>query len=674
MSATPEGLTAEPIERPPPSAVFTGLDKRYGAPAASYLYEDQAGRLFYQCRYEVKAAPQDGQEAGKTYRPWVWSAEKATWVSRGPAHPTPLYHLNLLQASPDAPVYVVEGEKCADALQALVSAAGRPGVVVSAWGGASSVKHARWEVLAGRRCILWPDNDDVGRQAMAFAAQRLFSLRAKVAIVDVPRGTTPEHWDVADAIVAGWSLEQLKDFVQANLRQITTAPLMVVEVGESRKPARAASAGKPARTVSHPPADDGQTDAWRHWGLALKKGGFPWENTENVCRVLAHLNDGETFGKIWYDEFAVRIMTADGRGGERIWEESDTIAVQCFLQADIGMPTVRKHIVDDAILRHARAHTRHPLREWLQSLRWDGVDRLPTMLAQGWGAKQNDYTAAVGRCFLIGAVARIMRPGEKVDNVPVFEGPERGQKTMALETLASIAWYDCPQYKIGDRDFYLSLRGKWIIELGELSNTEGVTHTSLRAALSKRYDNFRGPFERQSSDHPRMAVFAATTNSDHWHNDPHGAGRFWPIWCTKINRAWIQENREQLFAEAVARLDRYEKWWDVPHDAAQAEREERREGDEGWEDAIRGYLTGKQQVTIREVLVYGLDMPSAKEHSLNVTKRVGAVLRQLHWRRISKRIPGASTPAKVWVYSEALERAAADDVPLARSQSDLEGF
>ena len=64
--------------------------------------------------------------------------------------------------------------------------------------------------------------------------------------------------------------------------------------------------------------------------------------------------------------------------------------------------------------------------------RWDGQPRLNTWLSAHLGAERNGYTQAVGRAWLISAVARVMEPGCKVDTMIVLEGPQGIGKSRAL--------------------------------------------------------------------------------------------------------------------------------------------------------------------------------------------------------------------------------------------------
>lgn len=138
---------------------------QYGAPSRVWTYRDAAGAVIgHVCRFDMP-------DGGKEILPIAWAAngDRTAWRWLSFGKPRPLYGLDRLAAAPGAQVVVVEGEKAADALQALL-----PGAVVVTWpGGSSAVKYADWTPLTGRKIILWPDNDQAGFAAMMQLAKIL---------------------------------------------------------------------------------------------------------------------------------------------------------------------------------------------------------------------------------------------------------------------------------------------------------------------------------------------------------------------------------------------------------------------------------------------------------------------------------------------------------------------
>src|SRR4051812_10521738 len=107
----------------------------------------------------------------------------------------------------------------------------------------------------------------------------------------------------------------------------------------------------------------------------------------------------------------------------REWRDSDSLeALEYFQLGDY--PTLPHKIVETAIEQVARERSFHPVRDYLQSLKWDGKPRIDNWLIVYCGALAGStqikaYLKAIGAKFLISAVARIYQPGCKVDCVLV---------------------------------------------------------------------------------------------------------------------------------------------------------------------------------------------------------------------------------------------------------------
>ena len=197
---------------------------KFGEPAKAWEYRDLDGNLVgYVCRFDV--------EGRKEIIPITWCRHESgreRWRWKSFVKPRPLYGLPRLAANPSAPVLVVEGEKCADAAQALL-----PNAVVLSWpGGSKAVRLADWTPLAERKVWVWPDADEPGRKAAEAIEQILGSAAASVTVL---RTEGDSGWDVADAIGEGWKAEDIKAFIKAggageqpsNPRQLTSDPLQL---------------------------------------------------------------------------------------------------------------------------------------------------------------------------------------------------------------------------------------------------------------------------------------------------------------------------------------------------------------------------------------------------------------------------------------------------------------
>lgn len=289
-------------------------------------------------------------------------------------------------------------------------------------------------------------------------------------------------------------------------------------------------------------------------------------------------------------------------------------------------------IACQAIQAEASDHPFHPIREYLDGLHWDGDRRVDTWTTVYLGSEASEYTAAVGSRWLIGAVARVMTPGCKNDCALILEGPQGAKKSTALRALGE-PWFTDDLADIGSKDAQLQIRGAWIIEWSELDAMSRVDISKIKAFMSRAIDRFRPPYGHRLIELPRESVFAGTTNSDSYLRDETGARRFWPVRCGVIDIDRLKQDRDQLWAEAVAQFREGASWWldkQFLVEAAEVEQEERYEGGV-WDDLIREWVAGRPSVSITEVL--GGCIKKAPELWTQTDKaQVGRSLRSLKWK------------------------------------------
>jgi predicted P-loop ATPase len=230
----------------------------------------------------------------------------------------------------------------------------------------------------------------------------------------------------------------------------------------------------------------------------------------------------------------------------------DVTAVQELLQENY-LVGVSKDTAHQAVDLVAWEHKFHPVREYLKKLEWDGVDRLDSWLARYLGAAPSPYASAIGRMFPISMVARILKPGCQVDYVLVLEGPDQGeQKSSAARVLAGEHFSDALP-DIHGKEASQHLRGKWLVEIAELSAIRKADVEEVKKFITRREERYRPPYGRLDVIEPRQCAFIGTTNKSTYLYDETGGRRWWPIQVGIIDLAALERDRDQLFAEAVAR-------------------------------------------------------------------------------------------------------------------------
>jgi hypothetical protein len=183
-----------------------------GHPTATFTYRAADGQVNgYVLRFDHAGGKEFRpltycMHSGKSLRDWRWS----TWNK-----PRPLFSLDKLCNRPAAPVLIVEGEKAAGAAEQLA-----PGYVcITSPGGSKSAAQADWTPLNGRDVVIWPDNDDPGRQYAATVAKLCGAAGAlRVSTVTPPVGM-PTGWDAADAVADGFDEAQAARLIGAAAKQ-----------------------------------------------------------------------------------------------------------------------------------------------------------------------------------------------------------------------------------------------------------------------------------------------------------------------------------------------------------------------------------------------------------------------------------------------------------------------
>lgn len=308
--------------------------------------------------------------------------------------------------------------------------------------------------------------------------------------------------------------------------------------------------------------------SWRSL-LVVDKQGNPKRTVGNTLTVLsAH---PAWSGVLAYDEFGECVVVTkappmlDIHAPESYapgdWTDEDTTRSRAWFSSEIGYePTTT--MMDEAVEGAARMRRIHPVRDWLQTLTWDGTPRIDSFVAEYLGGARSLYTCAVGRRWLISAVARIFAPGSKVDSMLVLEGIQGIGKSSAIRILAGAPWFADTGIVVGVKDTYQNLRRVWLYELGELASLRRSDIEKTKGFLSSPVDTYRPSYGHRSRPFPRQTVFAGTVNPDGsgYLNDPTGARRFWPVGCSDVDLVAIQRDREQLWAEARVAYEAGEPW------------------------------------------------------------------------------------------------------------------
>jgi predicted P-loop ATPase len=382
------------------------------------------------------------------------------------------------------------------------------------------------------------------------------------------------------------------------------------------------------------------------WKKDLLRSKPPMNTTEGrILPVLANAiaafrHAPEWGGVLAFNEFGFGTVvlkpTPWGIVNKGEWTDYEDRLAADWLQRQGILVSVE--VAGQAVQTAARDRPFHPVKAYLQGLRWDGVERVDRWLTAYLGATETEYSRVVGSRWLISAVARIFRPGAKADCCLILEGPQGIRKSTALRTLAGDYFTD-ELADLGSKDAAMQTRGVWIIELSELDSLSHIEVARIKAFMSRTTDRFRPPYGMRLVESPRQCVFAGTVNQSTYLRDETGGRRFWPVACGRIDIEALASDRDQLWAEAKARFDAGSVWWLDTAELIQLaadQQVDRYEGDP-WEEVIAPWTETRSSVSISEVLEKCLAKPQAQWTQTDKI-RAARCLRAQGWERYRERL------------------------------------
>lgn len=594
----------------------------------------------------------------------------------------------------DGHLGIAEGIETALAAQAIFG--------VPSWAALSADGLRKWEWPSNiKRVTIFADAGEAGQQAAAALAERLNAADIPIMIVsplhgddfsdDLCRGvavrdytaaspqaapllvtaadfeeaaralTKPPELQALGAILGQIVTARLEPLperqVLSSIKAATGIPVAVLEkqIGELRR--RMNTTGDIHRQPTRP-----------RWAsqLRLDLAGTPERNEANVITALS--NDEAFAGALVFDDFRQEILVARALPWDeslatlpRAWSDADDVRCAEWLQRrEINVAPAMVSRSVGAVAREVRIH---PIRDYLNSLHWDDVPRLAQWTITYLGADDTELNKTFGARWMISAVARVMQPGVKADHMLILEGPQGSRKSSAIKALAGADWFTDEIAEIGSKDAAQQMRGIWIIEIAELDAISRAEVSRIKAFLTRTTDRYRPPYERYIVTVPRQCVFAGSVNPETYLRDETGNRRFWPVRCGSIDLEALARDRDQLWAEAVARYRDGAIWWlDEPGlvASAKAEQDQRYHAD-AWDARIDRWLVYERrrvnhgygnydewrdeeierpsplsEVSVGEILEGALGIEPARWTKAD-QMRVGAYLKATGWERYQSR-------------------------------------
>lgn len=284
--------------------------------------------------------------------------------------------------------------------------------------------------------------------------------------------------------------------------------------------------------------------------------------TINNCMLVFH-RDPLLKGSIRKNELSGKIDIVGNLGWQRTSSsltDTDVYQIHWYLEKNYGLKNDRN--INKAMNIVASENRYHPIRDYLEKLKWDGQPRIDNLLPRYLGADCDDYTKEIMRLFMLAAIPRVYEPGCKFEIMVCLVGGQGAGKSTFFRFLAiNDEWFSDDLKRMDDDNVYRKMQGHWIIEMSEMMATVNAKSIEdIKSFISRQKETYKIPYETHPEDRPRQCVFVGTSNNmDFLPLDRTGNRRFAPVlvhpeWVEKHILEDEKESREyirQAWAEAM---------------------------------------------------------------------------------------------------------------------------
>ena len=393
------------------------------------------------------------------------------------------------------------------------------------------------------------------------------------------------------------------------------------------------------------------------------KTGKPMLTIENF---LIAMQSDKRYANIRYNELSdrpeVHDIIVNGKPTTLKWTDTDEAASENYLESAYGLFSSQKH--EKALRMLFKERRYHPIRDVVDAIKWDGVERCEEFLIRWAKVEDCPYSREVSRLIFAGGIHRLYAPGTKFDDVPILIGTKQGEGKSTLVQWLAIRdeWYGEVTLFDGQQAIE-QLQGKWICEISELlALTKTKEQEAAKAYITRAVDTYRKPWDKNVTELPRRCIFIGTTNRSDPLSDKTGNRRWYPVevHCEGYDlydheqeiRAYIL----QCWAEAREKYmqDRMPNYADRKLVDVYRQKQEEAMQDDWRVGAIAAFLEKKAEgelTCVRELCHKALspDPDFPKEPSLIESKDIGMIMNKMPgWERVGSRRMGSYGPQKCW--------------------------
>ena len=274
------------------------------------------------------------------------------------------------------------------------------------------------------------------------------------------------------------------------------------------------------------------------------------KNTFNNFKLILE-NDLDFAGKIRLNEFAGRACF----NGEFL---DDTTMTKILLNIEKKYHINNRNYLEQVADVVASEHKFNPIKEYLDSLKWDGIPRVATALSDYFGCEHSEYNEYCFRVFIYGAISRALNPGIKFDYMLTLYGDQgQGKSTFFRYLCSKDEYYQDNLDDFEGKSAFEKTENKWIVEAAEMTYMSKSNIEKIKAYITARKDFVRYAYHKFTTTVYRKFVLIGTTNNPQFLSDKTGNRRFLVVNVKKVHEPkknifsdTIEEECSQIMAEA----------------------------------------------------------------------------------------------------------------------------
>lgn len=384
-----------------------------------------------------------------------------------------------------------------------------------------------------------------------------------------------------------------------------------------------------------------------------------------IGNFLLVMTSDKYFNSIRYNELSgnAEIHTVkDGNVKIEKWTDTDEAKSRNYIESNYKLYSKDKH--SDALRMLFELRKYNPIIDIIEGVKWDGVERCERFLIDWAKVEDSPYSREVSRLIFAGGIHRLYQPGTKFDDVPILIGTKQGEgKSTLVRFLAISDEYYGEVTQMEGTPAIEQLQGKWICEISELlALTKTKEQEAAKAYITRAFDKYRKPWDKNTVDLPRRCIFIGTSNNSNPLSDKSGNRRYYPIEVHSDGYEIFDHEDEirdyvlQCWAEA---REKY-KAGKMPNYANKSlQSEYRKRQEEAMQDdwrigAIEQFLDKKypgEFTCVREICHEALSSDPDRPHepSLVESKDIGMIMNKMPgWERRTPRTVGSYGRQRCW--------------------------